>query len=172
MTMAFTIRVYGLLIHKGHVLVSDEMIKGQRITKFPGGGLEYGEGLKDCLIREIREEIGVEAQDLQHSYTTDFFQQSAFHSTPMQVVSVYYTFRVADPGAIPVVQILSPDLSGLGIRRCSAGCASIRVGRRTCPYPLTGWCGVCCAGCDQRKIRGSVIGCARRLPCRVGEHCA
>ncbi|MBK9515443.1 MAG: NUDIX domain-containing protein [Flavobacteriales bacterium] len=59
----FTIRVYGLLLHAGHVLVSDELIKGRRITKFPGGGLEYGEGLKDCLIREIREEIGIEALD-------------------------------------------------------------------------------------------------------------
>ncbi|MBL7954930.1 MAG: NUDIX domain-containing protein, partial [Flavobacteriales bacterium] len=80
-----TLRVYGLLIHAGHVLVSDELIKGQRITKFPGGGLEFGEGLKDCLIREIREEIGVEAFDPVHFYTTDFFQQSSFHSTPMQV---------------------------------------------------------------------------------------
>ena len=53
--MAFTLRVYGLLMHEGRVLVSDELIKGQRITKFPGGGLEYGEGLKDCLVREIRE---------------------------------------------------------------------------------------------------------------------
>ena len=101
--MAFTLRVYGLLVHEGQVLVSDELIKGQRITKFPGGGLEYGEGLKDCLVREIREEIGVEALDVQHFYTTDFFQQSAFHSTPMQVVSVYYTFQVRDPATIPVV---------------------------------------------------------------------
>lgn len=101
----FTIRVYGLLLHNGHILVSDELIKGQHITKFPGGGLEFGEGLKDCLIREIREEIGVEALDPVHFYTTDFFQQSAFHSTPMQVVSVYYTFRVADPDAIPVVDV-------------------------------------------------------------------
>lgn len=101
----FTIRVYGLLVHNGHILVSDELIKGQHITKFPGGGLEFGEGLKDCLIREIREEIGVEALDPVHFYTTDFFQQSAFHSTPMQVVSVYYTFRVADPDAIPVVDV-------------------------------------------------------------------
>ena len=99
----FTIRVYGLLIHNGHVLVSDELIKGQRITKFPGGGLEYGEGLKDGLIREIREEIGVAATELQHFYTTDFFQQSSFHSAPMQVLSVYYTFQVVDPEAIPVV---------------------------------------------------------------------
>ena len=87
--LMLTLRVYGLLIHNGRILVSDELIKGQRITKFPGGGLEFGEGLKDCLIREIREEIGVEAFDPVLFYTTDFFQQSAFHSTPMQVVSVY-----------------------------------------------------------------------------------
>lgn len=99
----FTIRVYGILLHNDHVLVSDEIIKGRRITKFPGGGLEYGEGVKHCLVREIREEMGLEAMDLHHFYTTDFFQQSTFHSTPMQVISVYFTFRVADPEAIPVV---------------------------------------------------------------------
>lgn len=101
----FTLRAYGLLLNdaRTHVLVADELIKGRRITKFPGGGLEYGEGLKDCLIREVREEVGVEAFDVRHFYTTDFFQQSAFHSTPLQVVSVYFTFRVPDAGAIPVV---------------------------------------------------------------------
>lgn len=99
----FTIRVYGILQHKGRVLVSDELIKGRRITKFPGGGLEFGEGLKDGLIREIREEIGVEAKGLVHFYTTDFFQQSTFHERPMQVLSVYYTFRVADPELLPTM---------------------------------------------------------------------
>ena len=108
----FTIRVYGLLLHEGRVLVADEFIKGQRITKFPGGGLEYGEGLKDALVREVHEEIGIAAHDIAHFYTTDFFQQSAFHSTPMQVVSVYYTFRVADPSAISVVDIPFGDLNG------------------------------------------------------------
>ncbi len=104
-TPRFTIRVYGLLIDRGRVLVADEFIKGQRITKFPGGGLEFGEGLKDCLIREIREEIGVEALDVEHFYTTDFFQQSAFHAEPMQVVAVYYTFRVADASALSVTTV-------------------------------------------------------------------
>lgn len=112
--MAFTIRVYGLLVHDGCVLVSDELIRGQRITKFPGGGLEFGEGLKDCLVREIREEIGVQALGLEHFYTTDFFQQSAFHGTPMQVVSVYYTFRVSDPAAIPVAQVPFTGVAGPG----------------------------------------------------------
>ena len=99
----FTIRVYGLLLHDDHVLVADEIIKGQRITKFPGGGLEYGEGTKDCLIREVREEIGVEAFDVRHFFTTDFFQRSTFHTEEIQVLSLYYTFRVHDPDALPVM---------------------------------------------------------------------
>lgn len=98
-----TVRVYGLLLHQGQVLVSDETIRGQRITKFPGGGLEFGEGTKDCLVREIREEMGLDAFDLKHFYTTDFFQQSSFHSGPMQVVSIYYTFVVRDPSLIHTV---------------------------------------------------------------------
>lgn len=102
----FTVRAYGLLLHNGSVLVSDELIKGRRITKFPGGGLEYGEGLKDCLVREVREEIGMEALDVVHFHTTETFQQSAFHTRPMQVVSIYFTFRVADPLCIPVVATL------------------------------------------------------------------
>lgn len=99
----FTIRAYGLLLRGDKVLVADESIKGRRITKFPGGGLEYGEGLKDCLIREVQEEIGVEAIDVRHFYTTDVFQQSAFHDRPLQVVSVYFTFTVADPLALRIV---------------------------------------------------------------------
>lgn len=106
-----TLRVYGLLLHAGRVLVADELIRGQRITKFPGGGLEYGEGLKDCLVREVREELGVDAFDLEHFYTTDFFQQSAFHSTPMQVVSVYYRFRTTDPAGLRVV---TEPFAGIG----------------------------------------------------------
>ena len=98
----FTVRVYGLLLDAGRVLICDELIKGTEITKFPGGGLEFGEGPKDCLVREIREEMGVEAMDLQHFHTTDHFQQSAFHETPMQVLSIYYTFRVPDVSALPI----------------------------------------------------------------------
>ncbi len=98
---SFNIRVYGLLLKEGHVLVADELIKGHRITKFPGGGLEFGEGTKDGLVREIREEIGVEAFGLEHFYTTDFFQMSAFREG-QQIISIYYTFQVADPGAVRV----------------------------------------------------------------------
>ncbi len=100
-----TVRVYGLLVIDGRVLVSDEVIKGKRITKFPGGGLEYGEGPKDCLIREVREEMGVQATDLEHYYTTDHFQQSHFHAQRMQVLSIYYRFQVEDIGRIATVDV-------------------------------------------------------------------
>lgn len=115
----FTIRAYGLLCSQGadgatRVLVADELIKGMRVTKFPGGGLEYGEGLKECIVREIREEVGVLALDVEHFYTTDFFQQSAFHGSPLQVVSVYYTFRVPDEGQIRVVAEPFEGITGVG----------------------------------------------------------
>ncbi len=102
----FTIRVYGLLVDHGaapRVLVMDELIKGRHITKFPGGGLEYGEGPAECLVREIREELAMEAKDLRHFYTTDFFQQSVFHESPMQVISVYYFFT-ADHSQLTVLE--------------------------------------------------------------------
>lgn len=92
----FNIRVYGLLIHAGSVLVSDELIKGQAVTKFPGGGLEPGEGTLECLRREIMEEMGLEVMNLRHFYTTDFFQQSAYRSED-QIISIYYTFEVERP---------------------------------------------------------------------------
>lgn len=95
----FNIRVYGLLLHAGRLLVSDEVIQGVHVTKFPGGGLEPGEGTLDCLRREIKEELDVEALDLKHFYTTDFFQPSAYRPED-QIVSIYYLFKVKDPGSL------------------------------------------------------------------------
>ena len=57
----FNIRVYGILINvQKQVLLSDEFIRGNYYTKFPGGGLEFGEGTRDCLKREFKEEMDLE----------------------------------------------------------------------------------------------------------------
>lgn len=86
----FNIRVYGILVNENkQVLVSDEFIRGGLYTKFPGGGLEFGEGTRDCLKRELKEELGIETQVGNHIYTTDYFQMSAFH-TNHQIISIYY----------------------------------------------------------------------------------
>jgi 8-oxo-dGTP diphosphatase len=85
----FNVRVYGILIKDDAVLVSDEFIKNNKITKFPGGGLEFGEGTKDCVIREFKEELDLDIEVGEHFYTTDFFVTSSF-STNSQVLSIYY----------------------------------------------------------------------------------
>ena len=89
MQKQFNVRVYGILIEDGKLLVSDEYIKGHEITKLPGGGLEFGESTVDCLIREFKEETNLQIKVRQHFYTTDFFVTSAF-STQSQVLGIYY----------------------------------------------------------------------------------
>ncbi len=94
--MKFVIRVYGLLIDENcRVLVSDEKIKGKYYTKFPGGGLEFGEGTIECLVREFQEETGLTITVGKHFYTTDFYQQSAFNPAH-QIVSIYYFVNAND----------------------------------------------------------------------------
>lgn len=87
----FNIRVYGLWLNEGRVLVSEEEIKGTNIIKFPGGGLEFGEGTIDCLKREWKEELDMDIEVLNHFYTTDYYQPSAFDKS--QVVSIYYLVK-------------------------------------------------------------------------------
>ncbi len=102
----FNIRVYGLLINdKKQVLVADEFIRGGYYTKFPGGGLEFGEGTRDCLKRELKEELGIEAEIGEHIYTTDYFQMSAFNPEH-QIISIYYFARQLEELKVPLRQKL------------------------------------------------------------------
>lgn len=98
----FNIRVYGILINeKQQILVADEYIRGGLYTKFPGGGLEFGEGTRDCLKRELREELGIESEIGDHIYTTDYFQMSAFRPTD-QIISIYYFAKQLEELKVPV----------------------------------------------------------------------
>lgn len=92
----FNIRVYGILINEERqVLVSDELIRGSYITKFPGGGLEFGEGTRDCLSREFLEEMNLKVEVGHHIYTTDFYQRSAFNPEH-QIISIYYEVKALE----------------------------------------------------------------------------
>jgi 8-oxo-dGTP diphosphatase len=98
----FNVRVYGILINdEQQVLVSDELIRGSYFTKFPGGGLEFGEGTRDCLKREFMEEMNLAVEIGDHIYTTDFFQLSAFNPGH-QILSIYYFARALEPIKVPL----------------------------------------------------------------------
>lgn len=87
---SISIRVYGIWIRNNQeILLTDERMGNVHFTKFPGGGLEIGEGTLTCLHREWKEELGIEIEILQHFYTTDFYQASAFHINT-QIISIYY----------------------------------------------------------------------------------
>ena len=92
----FNVRVYGLLIEDGNVLISDERVNDLLITKFPGGGLEFGEGPVNCLIREWKEELDQKVEIESHFYTTELFQRSAFRDED-QIISIYYLVRAEEP---------------------------------------------------------------------------
>jgi 8-oxo-dGTP diphosphatase len=98
----FSIRVYGILINENRqVLVSDEYIRGNFYTKFPGGGLELGEGTRDCLQREFMEEMNLKVSVGEHIYTTDIYQQSAFNNAH-QIVSIYYFAKALEQIMVPL----------------------------------------------------------------------
>lgn len=92
----FNVRAYFILYNDlEEILVSDELIAGKKYTKFPGGGVELGEGIEDAIRREAMEELGQEVQILQHIYTTGFFVESAFRPSD-QIISVYYQVQLLE----------------------------------------------------------------------------
>ncbi len=101
MDKKFNIRVYGLLIRSNQVLVCHENRLGMNMLKFPGGGLEYGEGTADCVIREFKEELDLKVEVISHFYTTDFFVESAF-SPNNQVISIYYIVKALEEIKAPI----------------------------------------------------------------------
>jgi 8-oxo-dGTP diphosphatase len=100
--MTISVRVYGILINSNNqVLVSDEFIRGSYYTKFPGGGLEVGEGTRDCLKREFMEEMDLKVAVGDHIYTTDFYQPSAFNNAH-QILSIYYFATALESIKVPL----------------------------------------------------------------------
>ena len=86
----YSIRVYMLILNdRMEILLSDEFQMDMKMVKFPGGGMEYGEGTIHCLQREAMEEFGQELTNIRHFYTTDYYQKAYFFQDH-QLISIYY----------------------------------------------------------------------------------
>lgn len=90
----FNLRVYALILNEfDEILLSDECRNGYFFTKFPGGGVEYGEGIIDALKRELCEELNLSIEEATFFYVSEFFQKSAFKPQD-QLISFYYLIHV------------------------------------------------------------------------------
>lgn len=103
-TAIFNIRVYGLYINESDkLLITDEYRLNMNMTKFPGGGLKFGESTRDGLKRECQEELHQEVEILDHFYTTDFFQES-FSFPNRQLISIYYFIKPVGELKVEIVK--------------------------------------------------------------------
>jgi mutator protein MutT len=105
---AFNIRVYGLLRNENNeILITDEFRNEHAFTKFPGGGLEFGEGLSDGLKREFKEELNIEIEVGELFFVNTFFQASAFNPNH-QLVVFYFWVKCSDWKQIAIEKNTSP----------------------------------------------------------------
>lgn len=89
------VRVYAAAVRDNKILVLHEEYAGDHLMKLPGGGLEYGEGVLDCLHREFEEELNARIKILGHLYTQEDFVISRFKENE-QLLTLYYLVEILD----------------------------------------------------------------------------
>lgn len=98
----FNIRVYACIVKDKKVLVLHEEYAGDFLIKFPGGGLEYGESVTDCLHREFLEELNVKIKNIKHFYTQEDFVVSRFRPNE-QLMTLYYLAEIVDESEFLII---------------------------------------------------------------------
>ncbi|MFE0545234.1 NUDIX domain-containing protein [Streptomyces sp. NPDC058891] len=74
-------RVTGVVIEDGQILLLDQDTDGARSWSLPGGKVENGETLAEALVREMREETGVDVEIGRLLYVCDHTRAHVAHIT-------------------------------------------------------------------------------------------
>lgn len=74
-------RVTGICIEDGRILLLNQDTDGPRAWSLPGGKVEDGETLSEALVREMREETGVEVETGRLLYLCDNTAAHVVHIT-------------------------------------------------------------------------------------------
>ena len=84
------IRVCGLLTDNDRILLVKQKLNTDS-TYFwspPGGGIEFGESIKECLKREFLEETGLEVS------IENFYTLYEYISPPLHSIELYYRVKI------------------------------------------------------------------------------
>ncbi len=73
------VRPTGILIEGGKILLIKQKLNEQQNWSLPGGALEYGETIEQCLIREMKEETGINIVVKDLLYICDRFRTLKHH---------------------------------------------------------------------------------------------
>ncbi len=72
----FNIRITGILIENNEILLVQQKLSDKRNWSLPGGRLEKGETLSQGLIREMKEETGLDVELVRMLYVCDVASSS------------------------------------------------------------------------------------------------
>jgi len=80
---ALQVRPTGILIEDGKILLVRQQASDRRNWSLPGGHLEYGETIEHCLVREMKEETGLDIRVKELLYVCDRFRHLKSHVVHM-----------------------------------------------------------------------------------------
>jgi ADP-ribose pyrophosphatase YjhB (NUDIX family) len=87
------VRVTGVLIEDGRILLLNQDTDTGRSWSLPGGKMEEGETIRDALVREMREETGLDVEPGRLLYVCDHLPGGGTHV-------VHLTFEARRTGGV------------------------------------------------------------------------
>jgi 8-oxo-dGTP diphosphatase len=104
------VRVCGICLHEEKVLMvrHKPILRSNAFWAPPGGGLAYGEQVKDCLVREVLEETGLQVR------AGEFLGVNEFIGAPLHAIELFFSAHLAggelligsDPEVEPEQQLI------------------------------------------------------------------
>jgi len=85
-----SVRVAAVVVREGRVLLARHEKAGETYWVLPGGAVEPGETLAEALRRELREEVGIEAELGELLFVNDGYRPEA------EIVAVYFAAKLKD----------------------------------------------------------------------------
>ncbi|WP_127492681.1 NUDIX hydrolase [Paenibacillus glycanilyticus] len=81
MSSLLQVRVTGILVEEGRLLLVKQKVSDSRAWSLPGGRVEQGETLEQAIIRELEEETGLTTRIIKLLYLCDKPDASLVHIT-------------------------------------------------------------------------------------------